>query len=73
VNGEGSSKEEYMADLEQRIIDTELECVNLRRMVERIGKEKRTCAVPEKTGWVMYLLVLLVMIDMGLALIALIK
>ncbi len=40
---DASTNPEYLADLEQRIVDLEGEAVHLRKMIERIGQEKRTC------------------------------
>ena len=35
--------QEWTADLEQRIVDLEEDYIGLKRMIERIGQEKRTC------------------------------
>ncbi len=67
------SQEEWTGELEQRIVDMESDIVHLKSMIERIGKEKRTCVVPGKAGWWVYFLVVLMAIDTGLALFAIIK
>lgn len=73
MNAEGQTREDWMADQEQRIVDLEDDARNLRTIIERIGREKRTCAVPEKTGFIMYLLVIFIVIDVGLALLAILR
>lgn len=67
------SQEEWTGELEQRIVDLESEFINLRQMIERIGREKRICEVPKNGKWMMYLLMLFVLIDLALGLYVLAK
>jgi hypothetical protein len=50
---------EYSAELEQRIVDLESEAQNLRNMIERIGREKRTCIADRTSFPVINVIVLL--------------
>ncbi len=63
------TQEEWIADLEQRIVDLEGKVGNVQRMAERIGREKRTGYV----GWIIYISIGLVGVDVIISLLILVR
>ena len=57
-SSDSQSQIEYEGELEQRIVDLESANIQLRLMMERIGREKRT--VPAMRWWYLMLWVIII-------------
>ncbi len=66
--GTAMTNSDLLAEYADRVIDLEAKVTLLEKKIQRVGKEKRTCAV-DRAGWLLYSLIA---VDVGLGIMALI-